>query len=138
MQLIEGRSRHLPVRFLIEIAQGHGVGKQQVELLGHFQADIFFEFQGQRVRNRTVSLDFAGVLMNARLCTDCGLTAGTVPLRHKDLLMSSNLYSPVVNRFDAKETNACWMHHPSVGCSKTSCVLSSLPKLKERCQRKTF
>src|SRR5579864_4081908 len=117
MQLIERRSRHLPVRLLIEIAQSHGVGKQLVELLGHFQADIFFEFQGERMRNRTVGLNFAGALMNARLCTDCGLTAGTVLLRHKNLLMSGESGFPVVSRFDASETNTRWMQHSRVGCS---------------------
>src|SRR5215831_5459999 len=44
MQLIERGAGYLPMGLLIKIAQRDGVGEHLVQLLGHFQANIFFKF----------------------------------------------------------------------------------------------
>ena len=75
MKLIKGRAGDLPMRFLVEIAQGHGIGQKLVEVLGHFQADGFFQFQRQSVADGAVLLDFAGSLVKMGLGGDadrCG------------------------------------------------------------------
>ena len=36
MELVEGRSGNLPMRFLIQVAQGHSVGKQLIEAVPSF------------------------------------------------------------------------------------------------------
>src|SRR5580658_8637458 len=67
MKLIKGWPRNLPMRFLVEITQGHGVSQQKVELLGHFQANRFHEVKRQHVRNRAVLLNCVSTLMKSRL-----------------------------------------------------------------------
>ena len=47
MKLIEGRSGNLPVSLLVQVAQGHGIGEQLIQLLGHLQTDGLFEFKMQ-------------------------------------------------------------------------------------------
>src|SRR5919108_105842 len=64
------RPRHLPMRLLVQIAQGHGVGQQLVQLLGHFQAHRFLKLQRQQMVHGPVSLDLAGALVKARLRAD--------------------------------------------------------------------
>ena len=56
MELIKGRTSNLPMRFLVQIAKGNGVGKKLVELLGHFQAHGLFQFERKRVANRSIGL----------------------------------------------------------------------------------
>src|SRR5689334_22875125 len=90
MQLIKRGSGDLPVRFLVEIAQRHSVGQQQVELLSHFQTNRFLQIERQRVRNGAVGLDLAGTLMNERLRIDVGSAGGDVFLRHEILLISKS------------------------------------------------
>src|SRR5713226_8743976 len=50
MQLVERRSCDLPVRFLIQIAQGHRVCKQLIELCGHFQPHRFLQVRMEGIR----------------------------------------------------------------------------------------
>src|SRR5438034_5643655 len=52
MELIKGRTSNLPMRFLVQIAKGNGVGKKLVELLGHFQAHGLFQFERDRKSTR--------------------------------------------------------------------------------------
>ena len=84
MELIKGGPGDLPVRLLVEVAQRHGVGEQQIELLGHFQAHGFFQFERQHVGNRAVALNFGGVLMKAWLRVDFVVIGGELflLLRH--------------------------------------------------------
>src|ERR1700733_1535624 len=83
MQLIEGWPSHLPMRFLVEIAQRHGIGEQKIQLLSHFQPHRLFQLEWQSMRDSAVRLNLAGMLMNARLCADRGLTGdGNRFLRH--------------------------------------------------------
>src|SRR5271155_1116461 len=67
MELIKGWSGNLPMRFLVEIAQGNGIGEQQVQLLGHFQANRFHKVERQHVRNRAVLLNCVSTLVKSRL-----------------------------------------------------------------------
>src|SRR5580693_4096752 len=76
MKLIKGWSRNLPMRFLVEIAQGHGICQQQVELLGHFQTNRLRKIKRQHVRNRAVRLNFVGALVKTRLSADCRSPGG--------------------------------------------------------------
>ena len=69
VKLIEGWTGHLPMRFLIQIAQGDRI-RQQLVLLGHLQPYWFLELKGQGVVDRSVGLDFPRMLMKVRLCTD--------------------------------------------------------------------
>src|SRR5216684_3074585 len=39
VELIERGARNLPVRLLVQVTQGYGIGEQLVELFGHFQTD---------------------------------------------------------------------------------------------------
>src|SRR5678815_832052 len=56
MKLVESWTSHLPVRFLIKIADRNRVGKQLVQPLGHLQADWFLEFEWQVMQDGTVLL----------------------------------------------------------------------------------
>src|SRR5712671_7284457 len=67
MELIESWAGHLPVRFLVEIPQSDGVGKQQVELFRHFQANRLLQVQRQHVRDGSIFLNFGSALVKARL-----------------------------------------------------------------------
>jgi hypothetical protein len=49
------------VRFLVQIAERHCVGKQLVELGGDFQPNQLFEFKGQQMVDRSVCLNFSRV-----------------------------------------------------------------------------
>jgi hypothetical protein len=71
MELIEGRSGYLPMRFLVEIAQGHSVCQKRVELLGHLQTNGFFQFKRQLMAYGSITLEFSRMLMKAGLCIDC-------------------------------------------------------------------
>jgi hypothetical protein len=82
MKLVEGWAGNLPMRFLVEIAQSHGIGQKQIELLGHFQADGFFQFQGQRVVHGAVLLDFMSSLVKVRLGGYSSIVARKGFLRH--------------------------------------------------------
>ena len=45
MQLIKRWAGDLPMRLLIQITEGHRIGKQLVQLCGHFQPYGLFEFK---------------------------------------------------------------------------------------------
>src|SRR5579862_5281220 len=76
MQLIKSGACNLPMRFLVEITQRHRVSEQQIQLLGHFQTYRLFQLQRQSVRDCSISLNLASMLVNPGLCVDCGLTGG--------------------------------------------------------------
>src|SRR6266567_8535106 len=89
MKLVERGASDLPVRLLVQVAQGHGIGEQLVELFGDFQADGVFEFQMKRVGHGTVGLYLAGLLVNTRFGCKHAMGSGRVLLRHSnDLLIS--------------------------------------------------
>ena len=67
MQLVERWPGNLPVRFLVQIAERHCVGKQLVELGGDFQPNQLFEFKGQQMVDRSVCLNFSRALMKPGL-----------------------------------------------------------------------
>src|SRR6185369_16641038 len=90
MKLVERRSSHLPVRFLVEIAQGHGIGQELVEMLGHFQTNGLFEFERQSVVHGAVLLDFTGALVKVRLGANTAIVAcGFLRHRNSPILISS-------------------------------------------------
>src|SRR6267142_302403 len=70
MELIKSWTRGLPVRLLVQVPKRHGVCKQSIELLCHFQSDRFFQVERQQVGHGSITLDFTGALPKARLCTD--------------------------------------------------------------------
>jgi hypothetical protein len=70
VQLIEGRSRYLPVGFLVEIANCYCVGQELIELLGHFQPYWFLQFKCQDQIHRPVLLNLCCALMQTRLGAD--------------------------------------------------------------------
>jgi hypothetical protein len=70
MELIEGGTRHLPMRLLVKVAEGHGVGQQLVELSGHFQTDRLLKCEWQQVAHCSVGLNLRRRLMKMRLCAD--------------------------------------------------------------------
>src|ERR1700689_1536640 len=76
MELIKSWSGNLPMRFLVEVAEGHGVSQQQVELLCHFQAYRFHKVERQHVRNRAVLLNCFSTLVKTRLGAHCPALAG--------------------------------------------------------------
>jgi hypothetical protein len=63
MQLVESRARNLPVKLHMEVAKGHGVGQQLVELFGHLQADRFFKIERQDMIDCPVLPDLACLLV---------------------------------------------------------------------------
>ena len=75
MKLVESGSGDLPVRFLVQIAQGHGVGQKLVEVLGHFQTDGLFQFQRQGVAYGAVFLDFSSSLVKVGLGGNAAVVA---------------------------------------------------------------
>src|ERR1700727_1530655 len=93
MQLIERWPRDLPMRLFVEVAQRYRIGQQQVELLRHLQANWFFQFDRQRVRHCTVSLNLRGALVDARLRIRYGLMGGRNLFRHTEDLLIPTLYS---------------------------------------------
>ena len=83
VQLIEGWSGHLPVRFLVEIPQSHGIGKQQVELLGHLQAGPALPVpRGNMCGDPSLSPHLTRTLMQTRLRADLLVIRGNIFLRH--------------------------------------------------------
>src|SRR5437773_10200922 len=84
MKLVKGWAGDLPVRLLVEVAQGHGVGKQLVEVFGHFQANWLFKFQRQGVGDGAIRLDFSSFLMKVWLGSDPSIVSGNGFLRHRD------------------------------------------------------
>src|SRR5579862_9172395 len=68
VKLIKSWSSNLPVRFLVEITQRHGVGQQKVKLLSHLKANWLFQFKRQHMLNSSVLLNFSGTLVKPRLC----------------------------------------------------------------------
>src|ERR1700760_2823993 len=85
MELVERWPRNLPMRFFIEITQGHGIGQQLIELLSHFQANRFFQFKTECMSDSSELLNFAATLVNSGLCT--GATSGRALLCHRYLLL---------------------------------------------------
>ena len=67
MKLVEGRSSHLPMRFLVQIAEGHRVREQLIQLRRHFQSNRLFQFQWQQMVHGAVSLNFTCSLVQAWL-----------------------------------------------------------------------
>src|SRR5215469_6374392 len=67
MQLIKRWSSDLPVRLLIQVAKGHGIGEDLVQLLRHLQTYGFLEFERKQMGHRAVSLDLTGLLMETWL-----------------------------------------------------------------------
>ena len=74
VQLVKGRAGSLPMRLLVEVAEGHRIGEKLVELFRHFQADGLFKLQWQHMTYRAVSLHFRGFLVETRLSVEarCG------------------------------------------------------------------
>jgi hypothetical protein len=70
MQLVESRSGNLPVRFLVQIAQRHRVGKKLIELCGHFQPYRLLQFKRQKMVDGSVRLNLRSPLVKPRLSTD--------------------------------------------------------------------
>ena len=62
MQLIKSGAGHLPMRLLVEVAKGDGVGEELVQLFGHFQPHRFFQLQRHGGRHGAKCLKFAGGL----------------------------------------------------------------------------
>ena len=60
MELIESRSRYLPMRLLVEIPKRDGVRQQLIEMLGHFQPYRLFQLDRQHTGHRAECLEFAG------------------------------------------------------------------------------
>jgi len=67
MQLVEGRTSHLPMTLLVQVAKRHRVGEKLIQLFRHLQSHGFFEFQRQHMADRPVGLDFPGALMKSGL-----------------------------------------------------------------------
>src|ERR1035438_5085209 len=86
VKLVKGRSGHLPMRLLVEIAQSHGVGQELIELLGHFQADGLFQLQRLHAGHGAKCLKFAGGLVEARLSGNSMRVVGAWFLSHESLL----------------------------------------------------
>src|SRR5580700_3708819 len=82
MKLIESRTSNLPMGFLVQIAQGHGVGEQLIESFRHFQTYRLFQFQRQSMADSAILLNFARPLVNVRL----GVKSCSGFLRHGSLL----------------------------------------------------
>ena len=67
MELIEGVADDLPVMLFVEIAQGHGVGEDLIEVFDALGAGLLIE--GDReLGDGAVGLNFMGVLMQKRAC----------------------------------------------------------------------
>src|SRR5438045_3196329 len=67
MQLVERRSRDLPVVLLVHVAQGHGVRKQLVQILDALLADALGQCNGH-CDEMTKGLDLVCMLARDRLC----------------------------------------------------------------------
>src|ERR1700733_4504380 len=99
MKLIERRPGDLPMRLFVEVAQSHGVGQQQVQLLGHFQTHVLFQLQWQRMRNRPIGLDLSSALVKAWLRGNSFSGGVNFLVRHKkreppDLQVDSVVTAP--------------------------------------------
>src|SRR5215469_15010678 len=70
VELIKGGPGNLPVRLLVQIAQGYAVCKQLVQLRGHLQPYRLFQFERKQVIYGSISLKFTGTLMKAGLGAD--------------------------------------------------------------------
>ncbi len=55
------------MRLLVEVAEGHRIREELVELLRHFQAYRLIELQWQHVTYRAVGLYFGRFLVETRL-----------------------------------------------------------------------
>src|SRR3984885_6720892 len=82
MQLIKRRPGNLPVGLFVEVPQRHGIGEQQIQLLGHLETDRFLQFKRQDMRNRAISLNLPSALVKSRLCVERSSTACHIFLRH--------------------------------------------------------
>src|SRR5256885_3369336 len=69
MKLVKRWSGNLPMRLLVEIAEGHRISKQLIKLLGHLEAHRFFQLKIKRVSDCSELLKFMAALVNSRLCT---------------------------------------------------------------------
>src|SRR5256712_12337149 len=78
MQLVESRTGNLPVRFLVQVAQCHRVGKDLIELCRHFQPYRLLQFKRQKMVDGSVCLNLSSSLVKAWLCGDfsSGLVVG--------------------------------------------------------------
>src|SRR5579872_5753217 len=86
VQLIKGGARNLPVRLLVKVAKGDGVGEELIEAFGHFQPHWLFQLDGQCVSDGSVLLNFLRPLVDSGLSGNFGATAGTIFLLHRSLL----------------------------------------------------
>src|SRR5437870_7616472 len=67
MKLIKRRPYNLPMRLLVQIAQGHSVCEELIELFGHFQTNWLFEFKMKGMSYGAIGLNLAPALMHPRL-----------------------------------------------------------------------
>src|SRR5260370_39701102 len=67
MELKERGARHLPMMFLVHIAQRHRVGEKLVQVFDALGANHFVQGDGES-RDLSKRLNFPGMLMQYRFC----------------------------------------------------------------------
>src|ERR1700751_1151068 len=96
MKLVEGRSRYLPVRLLVQITKRNCIGEKLIEALGHLQPHRFFQFQRKPMTDCAVWLNFGRVLVkpglraNRRIPKVLGLRHEQLPLVSRCRLLSKS------------------------------------------------
>src|SRR5438105_3433273 len=85
VELIEARTRHLPMMLLVEVAQGHGVSEDLVQILNRLLARRFRQ-RDWHAHKMSVGLDLGRVLMRRRRRADHDCFC--VERLHMDLLVT--------------------------------------------------
>lgn len=78
VKLVKGGPSHLPVRFLVKVAERHGVREQLVQLCSHFQANWLFQLKRKQKIYRAVCLDLCRSLVKSRLGADFIAIRGSI------------------------------------------------------------
>src|SRR5580658_8854499 len=62
MQLVEGGSAHLPMRFLVEVTKAGGIGEENIETFADFLTGLFIDSNREILDDGPEFLNFLGVL----------------------------------------------------------------------------
>ena len=77
MKLVKSMPCNLPMVLLVEVAKGHGIRQNLVQVLGAGRTHLFVQ-SNRQLRDFSISLDFPSALVQNRLCPFCSALNLTV------------------------------------------------------------